>query len=310
MADHPDIEALSARAEECWDDIQSLMTRRGAIQTRRDDLDGRRTRLLELQERLSPAFVSEPLTELLHRYAGDVPVTLELLNPEPHRDAVFTAIQPGTRTAARKPQALLRRARPHPQHVRHLVPRRDPQRQRRFRRARPRLRGAVPPHRRTRAAGGLRADDAARHRTGAGRDPHAAPGGRAGNPADQRTDRPGQHRAGRRGVQPRHPADAAGHPAQLPAVAELTDIVKAISRRIAEVGLGDKQAILDQYADILRLRNRLASPPRRRTRPGRATPSMCATGSRSTARSGMSAPTSSSARTAMPVTTPAASRRS
>ena len=47
------------------------MTRRGAIQTRRDDLDERRTRLLELQERLSPAFVSEPLTELLHRYAGD-----------------------------------------------------------------------------------------------------------------------------------------------------------------------------------------------------------------------------------------------
>jgi uncharacterized protein YPO0396 len=36
--------------------------------------------------------------------------------------------------------------------------------------------------------------------------------------------------------------------------------VRAISRRIAEVSLGDKQAILDQYADILRLRNRLASP--------------------------------------------------
>ena len=35
--------------------------------------------------------------------------------------------------------------------------------------------------------------------------------------------------------------------------------MRSISRRIAEVGLGDKQAILDQYADILRLRNRLAS---------------------------------------------------
>ena len=48
-------------------------------------------------------------------------------------------------------------------------------------------------------------------------------------------------------------------PRSLTAVAELTEIVRAISRRIAEVGLGDKQAILDQYADILRLRNRLAS---------------------------------------------------
>jgi hypothetical protein len=48
-------------------------------------------------------------------------------------------------------------------------------------------------------------------------------------------------------------------PRHLPALNELTEIVRSISRRIAEVGLGDKQAILDQYADILRLRNRLAS---------------------------------------------------
>ena len=48
-------------------------------------------------------------------------------------------------------------------------------------------------------------------------------------------------------------------PRQLTAVAELTEIVRSISRRIAEVGLGDKQAMLDQYADILRLQNRLAS---------------------------------------------------
>ncbi|MCW2514453.1 MAG: nuclease, partial [Mycobacterium sp.] len=48
-------------------------------------------------------------------------------------------------------------------------------------------------------------------------------------------------------------------PRNLPAVSELAEVVRAISRRIAEVGLGDKQAILDQYADILRLRNRLAS---------------------------------------------------
>ena len=60
MADHPDLEALNARADECWSQIQKFMTRRGAIQTRRDALDDRRTRLLELHERLSPAFVSAP----------------------------------------------------------------------------------------------------------------------------------------------------------------------------------------------------------------------------------------------------------
>jgi hypothetical protein len=48
-------------------------------------------------------------------------------------------------------------------------------------------------------------------------------------------------------------------PRQLPAVGELTEIVRSTSRRIAEVGLGDTKATPDQYADILRLRNRLAS---------------------------------------------------
>ncbi|MBI3692520.1 MAG: nuclease, partial [Mycolicibacterium aromaticivorans] len=93
LADNPDIEALTARADECWEEIQTLMTRRGAIQTRRDDLDARHTQLLELQDRLAPAFVSEPLTELLNRYAAIVPVALEVLNPEPHREAVFNTIR-------------------------------------------------------------------------------------------------------------------------------------------------------------------------------------------------------------------------
>src|SRR4051812_16964038 len=44
MAHPPDIEALNARADECWSQIQKFMTRRGAIQTRRDGLDERRTR--------------------------------------------------------------------------------------------------------------------------------------------------------------------------------------------------------------------------------------------------------------------------
>ena len=34
LADNPDIEALNARADECWSQIQKLMTRRGAVQTR------------------------------------------------------------------------------------------------------------------------------------------------------------------------------------------------------------------------------------------------------------------------------------
>jgi uncharacterized protein YPO0396 len=259
LADHPDIEALNARADQCWEEIQTLMTRRGAIQTRRDDLDGRRTRLLELQERLAPAFVSEPLTELLNRYAGDVPVVLELLNPEPHREAVFNAIRrerEQLRESRRRSYDELARilntfdtafpdAIPNDSDVfdervhdyvalcRHIDERELPEAYERMMRL---VTEQAPDailtlHRVAEQEARRISDQIARVNTGLGSVEF--------NRGTRLTLR--------------------ATPRSLTAVAELTDIVKAISRRIAEVGLGDKQAILDQYADVLRLRNRLAS---------------------------------------------------
>lgn len=259
LADHPDIEALSERAEECWSEIQTLMTRRGAIQTRRDDLDGRRTRLLELSERLQPAFVSEPLTELLHRYANDVPVPLELLNPEPHREAVFNTIRrerEQLRESRRRSYDELARilntfdtafpdAIPNDSDVfdervhdyvalcRHIDERELPEAYERMMRL---VTEQAPDailtlHRVAEQETRRISDQIARVNTGLGSVEF--------NRGTRLTLR----------ATPRH----------LTAVSELTEIVRAISRRIAEVGLGDKQAILDQYADILRLRNRLAS---------------------------------------------------
>jgi uncharacterized protein YPO0396 len=260
MEEHPDIEALSARAEECWAEIQALMTRRGSIQTRRDDLDGRRTRLLELQERLAPTFVSEPLTELLNRYAGDVPVVLELLDPEPHRDAVFNAIRrerEQLRESRRRSYDELARilntfdtafpdAIPNDSDVfdervhdyvamcRHIDERELPE-------AYDRMMRLVTEQ----------APDAilTLHRV-----------------AEQETRRISEQidrvNTGLGSVEFNRGTRLTlrATPRSLTAVAELTEIVRGISRRIAEVSMGDKQAILDQYADILRLRNRLASP--------------------------------------------------
>lgn len=259
MAEHPDIEALNARADECWDEIQSLMTRRGTIQTRRDDLDSRRTRLLELVERLTPAFVSEPLTDLLNRYASDVPVTLELLNPEPHRDAVFTAIRrerEQLRESRRRsydelarilntfdtafPDAIPNDSDAFDERVhdyvalcRHIDERELPEAYERMMRL---VTEQAPDailtlHRVAEQETRRISEQIKRVNTGLG----AVEFNRGTRLTLRAT------------------------PRSLTAVAELTDIVKAISRRIAEVGLGDKQAILDQYADILRLRNRLAS---------------------------------------------------
>ena len=259
LADNPDIEALSARAEECWENIQTLMTRRGAIQTRRDDLDARRTQLLELQDRLAPAFVSEPLTELLNRYANDVPVSLELLNPEPHREAVFAAIRRDReqlRESRRRSYDELARilntfdtafpdAIPNDSDVfdervhdyvalcRHIDERELPEAYERMMRL---VTEQAPDailtlHRVAEQEARRISEQIERVNTGLG----AVEFNRGTRLTLRAT------------------------PRSLTAVAELTDIVKAISRRIAEVGLGDKQAILDQYADILRLRNRLAS---------------------------------------------------
>ncbi|WP_460355581.1 ATP-binding protein [Mycobacterium sp. ZZG] len=259
LADHPDIEALNARADECWTQIQKLMTRRGAIQTRRDDLDSRRTQLLELQERLQPAFVSEPLTELLNRYAAQLPVPLELLDPEPHRDALFGAIKKEReqlRESRRRsydelarilntfdtsfPDAIPNNSDNFEERVhdyvalcRHIDERELPEAYERMMRL---VTEQAPDailtlHRVAEQEARRISDQIARVNTGLG----AVEFNRGTRLTLRAT------------------------PRALTAVSELTEIVRAISRRIAEVGLGDKQAILDQYADILRLRNRLAS---------------------------------------------------
>ncbi|EID14703.1 cytosolic protein [Mycolicibacterium phlei] len=259
MAEHPDLEALNARADECWSQIQALMTRRGAIQTRRDDLDARRTAILELSERLSPAFVSEPLTELLNRYSATLPVTLELLDPEPFRDALFNTIKKEReqlRESRRRsydelarilntfdtafPDAIPNDSDNFDERVhdyvalcRHIDERELPEAYERMMRL---VTEQAPDailtlHRVAEQEARRIAEQIERVNTGLG----AVEFNRGTRLTLRAT------------------------PRSLTAVAELTEIVRSISRRIAEVGLGDKQAILDQYADILRLRNRLAS---------------------------------------------------
>ncbi|BBZ57558.1 ATP-binding protein [Mycolicibacterium phocaicum] len=258
LADHPDIEALSARAEECWVDIQTLMTRRGAIQTRRDDLDARRTKLMDLQDRLSPVTVSEQATDLLRRYAADVPVPLELLNPEPHREALFAAIRRErdqlTESRRRSYEELSRivatfdasfpdaipndsddfdeRIYDYVAVCRHIDERELPDAYDRMMRL---ITEQAPDailtlHRVAEQETRRISEQIDRVNTGLGAVEF--------NRGTRLTLR--------------------ANPRSMAAVSELTDIVKAISRRIAEVGLGDKKAILEQYADILRLRNRLA----------------------------------------------------
>lgn len=258
MADNPDVEALSARAEECWIDIQTLMTRRGAIATRRDDLDGRRTRLMDLQDRLAPAEITDAATDLLRRYSAQVPIALELLNPEPHREALLAAIRRErdqlTESRRRSHEELARiiatfdtsfpdaipndsedfdeRVHDYVAVCRHIDERELPDAYDRMMRL---ITEQAPDailtlHRVAEQETRRISDQIARVNTGLG----AVEFNRGTRLTLRAT------------------------PRNLVAVAELTDIVKSISRRIAEVGLGDKKAILDQYADILRLRNRLA----------------------------------------------------
>lgn len=203
--------------------------------------------------------MSEPLTELLDRYAGQVPVALELLDPEPHRDALFTAIKKEReqlRESRRRsydelarilntfdtsfPDAIPNDSDNFDERVhdyvalcRHIDERELPEAYERMMRL---VTEQAPDailtlHRVAEQEARRISDQIDRVNTGLG----AVEFNRGTRLTLRAT------------------------PRSLTAVSELTEIVRAISRRIAEVGLGDKQAILDQYADILRLRNRLAS---------------------------------------------------
>ena len=203
--------------------------------------------------------MSEPLTELLHRYAAALPVSLELLDPEPHRDALFTAIKKEReqlRESRRRsydelarilntfdtsfPDAIPNDSDDFDERVhdyvalcKHIDERELPEAYERMMRL---VTEQAPDailtlHRVAEQETRRISDQIDRVNTGLG----AVEFNRGTRLTLRAT------------------------PRQLPAVAELTEIVRSISRRIAEVGLGDKQAILDQYADILRLRNRLAS---------------------------------------------------
>ena len=234
------------------------MTRRGAIATRRDDLDARRTRLLDLQDRLDPASVTEAATDLLRRYSGQIPVDLELLDPEPHREALFNAIRRErdrlTESRRRSHDELARiiatfdtsfpdaipndsddldeRVHDYVAVCRHIDERELPDAYERMMRL---ITEQAPDailtlHRVAEQEARRISEQIDRVNTGLGEVEF--------NRGTRLTLR--------------------ATPRSLAAVTELTEIVKAISRRIAEVGLGDRKAILEQYADILRLRNRLA----------------------------------------------------
>ena len=205
------------------------------------------------------ALVGYHVSELLHRYATEIPVELELLNPEPHRDALFSAIRRErdqlTESRRRSYDELARiittfdtsfpdaipndsddfdeRVHDYVAVCRHIDERELPEAYERMMRL---ITEQAPDailtlHRVAEQETRRISEQIARVNTGLG----AVEFNRGTRLTLRAT------------------------PRSLAAVSELTDIVKAISRRIAEVGLGDKKAILDQYADILRLRNRLAS---------------------------------------------------
>ena len=203
--------------------------------------------------------MSEPLTELLNRYAAQLPVTLELLDPEPYREALFAAIKrerEQLRESRRRsydelarilntfdttfPDAIPNDSDDFDERVhdyvalcRHIDERELPAAYERMMRL---VTEQAPDailtlHRVAEQESRRIADQIERVNTGL-----SAVEFNRGTRLTLRAT-----------------------PRQLTAVTELTEIVRAISRRVAEVGLGDKQAIMDQYADILRLRNRLAS---------------------------------------------------
>ena len=70
LADNPDVDDLTQRAELLWQQIETVMKAIAGLEDHHGGLDERRTGLLELSERLKPGLVPDRVRETLQTYAS------------------------------------------------------------------------------------------------------------------------------------------------------------------------------------------------------------------------------------------------
>ncbi|MGV9670874.1 MULTISPECIES: ATP-binding protein [unclassified Gordonia (in: high G+C Gram-positive bacteria)] len=258
MEEHPDVEALQRKAEEIWEQVRAAISKAALVRDRIASHDERRTQLLDLTDRLTPEQVGEGIEVALDGFREESPAILDVLAPEPYRAELVKAVgrdRDRMRADARRSRdELARIVRTYDEEFPDAIPndsddldervydyvamcRRIDERE--LPSAYERMRRLI-----TEQAPGailnlhMAADAEERRIVEQIERVNTGLGAVAFNRGTRLRLQPGRK--------------------HLAAAAELTEKARQISRRSTAVAFGDEQAILEQYADILLLRERLA----------------------------------------------------
>ncbi|MFL1598522.1 AAA family ATPase [Gordonia amicalis] len=91
MEEHPDVEALQRKAEDLWEQVRHAISQAALVKDKIARQDERRTQLLDLIDRLKPEDVPAQAEKTLDGFREDLSATLDVLNPEPYRQEIVKA---------------------------------------------------------------------------------------------------------------------------------------------------------------------------------------------------------------------------
>lgn len=258
MEENPDTEALQRKAEDIWEQVRAAISQAALVRDKIATHDKRRTQLLDLVDRLKIEPVSAHAEATLDRFREESAAVLDVLAPDPFRQDLLKAVgreRDRTRADTRRsrdelgrvldaydkefPDAIPNDSDDFDERVHDYVAlcRRIDERE--LPAAYERMRRLI-----TEQAPGailslhMAAEAEERRIVEQIERVNSGLGSVAFNRGTRLRLCPGRK--------------------TLAAVAELTDKARQISSRTAAVGFGDEEAILEQYADILLLRERLA----------------------------------------------------
>ena len=258
MDANPDVEALQRKAEEIWEQVRGAISQAALVRDKIATHDKRRTQLLDLTDRLTHEPIADQAAATLDGFREESAAVLDVLAPEPYRQELMKAVnrdRDRMRADARRsrdelarivasydeefPDAIPNDSDDFDERVHDYVSvcRRIDERE--LPSAYERMRRLI-----TEQAPGailslhMAADAEERRIVEQIERVNSGLGSVAFNSGTRLRLQPGRK--------------------TLPAVAELNEKARQISARTAAVSFGDEQAILEQYADILLLRQRLA----------------------------------------------------
>ncbi|ASR03340.1 ATP-binding protein [Gordonia rubripertincta] len=91
MEENPDVEALQRKAEDLWEQVRHAISQAALVKDKIARQDERRTQLLDLIDRLKPEDVAAQAEKTLDGFREDLSATLDVLNPEPYRQEIVKA---------------------------------------------------------------------------------------------------------------------------------------------------------------------------------------------------------------------------